>query len=460
MEILEHLFGDIKQQRKNKLIKPIEKYFKLRFFLDGLSDCLKQTDPNGDLYGSWVMPINESKFHRKFCNRNFVCKRGREAISDHAKAPVHAKNRLAFLEKSQTRLTSSSSSSTSSAIENQQNKMQVFFKDDEILAKELRFTIHVVNKNRSARSGESDMRFLKFLAPVDCKDIVLSDAKIGRLINNVLGPYSLKHLLNDFKFKYFSVNYDETENQAHSKDLQITIRYFSKILEGVNEFQLETKFIETVTADVLASKLLETLKAHKLSLANLMMLGSDGPNFNLKVNRIINSAVVLERVYGLLDLGTCPIHILHLLFKNSISFSESLDKKKKMDCSDLSYFLVQYFKKPSAQEKFRQYVLGPPLKFIAHNEVRWCTLLAVNLILEKWTEVCSFFEEINKKPPQKHSTKRQLFRYSTNQTLKHNLFSFKNLLHQLGKCLNFLKKEIYWYTMCFQYFGKWLKSCS
>lgn len=55
-----------------------------------------------------------------------------------------------------------------------------------------------------------------------------------------------------------------------------------------------------------------------LPLRKLLMLGSDGPNVNKSVFKLVNAEVVLVRSQSLLFIGTCFIHKVHNSFSKGL----------------------------------------------------------------------------------------------------------------------------------------------
>ena len=51
------------------------------------------------------------------------------------------------------------------------------------------------------------------------------------------------------------------------------------------------------------------LKKHELEISNLVSIGMDGPNVNLKFHREVEEKLTVDGDRGLLSVGSCPIHI-------------------------------------------------------------------------------------------------------------------------------------------------------
>lgn len=59
---------------------------------------------------------------------------------------------------------------------------------------------------------------------------------------------------------------------------------------------------------------MKALKNGNIPIEKLLMLGSDGPNVNKKVFRLVNENVKIIRGKSLINIGTCNIHIIHNSF--------------------------------------------------------------------------------------------------------------------------------------------------
>jgi restriction endonuclease S subunit len=140
--------------------------------------------------------------------------------------------------------------------------------------------------------------------------------------------------------------------------------YFSTKVNKIVNIHLQTIFIASATADIVLNHLLESLKTKNISIANIVSVGSDGPNVNKSILRKINAHLIDLRKYGLVEIGTCCIHKIHKIHNSFTAgmriFGENV--------SDLAKFLFYYFESPARREKYTK------LKFLKHLEVCWCSL--------------------------------------------------------------------------------------
>lgn len=113
---------------------------------------------------------------------------------------------------------------------------------------------------------------------------------------------------------YYSLLYDETTNKSSKKELQIQIRYFSEKKQEVVSHHLQSTYVDHAKAINLLEHLSHAINEFNLQKNNLIMLGSDGPNVNKKVFSLMDKDLIQSRGKGLLNVGTCNIHICHNAF--------------------------------------------------------------------------------------------------------------------------------------------------
>lgn len=145
------------------------------------------------------------------------------------------------------------------------------------------------------------------------KGLTLSTTKVSYIISFALGPYSKQQMIDNIK-SGFSLTYDETTGENSKKVLQTRVQFYNEQEHRVMSFHLETFYIGFAKGPDIMEKLLAAIDNGNLQLACLLMLGSDGPNVNKTVFRLMNEKVKSVRRKGLLDIGSCNIHIAHNSF--------------------------------------------------------------------------------------------------------------------------------------------------
>jgi hypothetical protein len=171
--------------------------------------------------------------------------------------------------------------------------------------------------------------------------------------------------------------------------LQVSISFWSDEKGGVVTQHLETFFIGHATAQIIADHLLRAIDNANLLKKNLVAVASDGPNVNKKVWKLINEEVKTVRGVGLVDIGTCSLHIVHN------AFLKGLDKLGEKS-SELVLLVYHFFDGwPSRWEDFEE-IQGkkkvPKHRFIKHASTRWLTILPALLrLLEQWDALKEYF---------------------------------------------------------------------
>lgn len=183
--------------------------------------------------------------------------------------------------------------------------------------------------------------------------------------------------------------FDETTNKACEKDLQIRILYWSSSHEEVCVRHLQTYFVQHAKATDIVSHLHKAISDCKLDINYLLMIGSDGPNVNKKVKSLLNTELMLTRKTGLMDIGTCNLHVINNAFLKAI-------EKFGVNIVDLLTSVHYFFKDKPSRIADYQYCQKkkevPKHSFIKHVPSRWLTLHpAAARLLEQWPAVLEYF---------------------------------------------------------------------
>lgn len=105
-------------------------------------------------------------------------------------------------------------------------------------------------------------------------------------------------------------------------------------------FHLDSAILGKATADILLKTILEGLEAAKLPLDHLVMISRNGPKVNQSLERNLNSKLIRERGFQLVDTGSCPTHIIHNAVKYAL-------KEFGIVVSELAKVVNYYFDVPS-----------------------------------------------------------------------------------------------------------------
>jgi len=187
---------------------------------------------------------------------------------------------------------------------------------------EILWTMKSVVNNMSTTSCDGLADVFKAMFPGTFVDtnFSLSRTKLSYIITDCLGPHFRKILLDECQACYYTIIYDETTNSECVKELQCAIRYWCNDTKGVVVRHIETFFIGSATGLILLDYIIKAIKNANLSIDKLLMLGSDGPNVNKTVFKLVNENVKNIRGIGLIDIGTCNIHIVHNAFLKGLVY--------------------------------------------------------------------------------------------------------------------------------------------
>jgi hypothetical protein len=142
----------------------------------------------------------------------------------------------------------------------------------------------------------------------------------------------------------------------------------------------------------------EKMVSDGLPVEKLATLVRDGPNVNKTIFWKMNEAIAKDHpeFSGLVDLGSCNIHIIHNAFGKGL---EQYGKEVDQLCLDLhSLFKFSAARREDFQEI--QLALDADLRnFQQHTEVRWLSICpAIKRILQQWQPITVFVVELAKDP--------------------------------------------------------------
>lgn len=326
-------------------------------------------------------------------------KKGFQSLSQHAATKKHKQNAGIKLNVKQLKLTTTSMIEKNSQTEDtlaENSKLTTFSAihlysiSDQSVVAELIWALKVVSSNYSFASSDGIVEvFQTMFSDAIPKGFSMSRSKLTYLITDALGPYFREELIKDIGNECYSIIYDETTNSEGNKELQVLIRYYSTSKCMVITQHLQTMFIGKATADILSVKIVGAVENANLSLTKLIMIGSDGPNVNKKVARLINDQILHCRSKSLINIGTCSIHTIHNAFLKGID-------KYGENSEQLIISIYYYFKGwPTRWEEFENILEKfklPVRRFIKHVPSRWLTLHdSANRVLENWSAVEYYF---------------------------------------------------------------------
>lgn len=355
------------------------------------SSWLLKDDGTGHKVSQWAKKDNEHTVLCEVCNCLVtISSKGFQAILQHAATKKHQKQCELKLNPSQLRLLNVSEHDDKQNEKTFSGPIRLYSVKDSASTAELIWTMKMVACNYSASSCSGIADTFKAMFPNCIPDgFCLNPKKIHYLITDALAPYFQKQIIEDMADCFYTLIYDETTNSGNKKELQFIVHYWSKSQCKVISHHLETVFIGSATAEIIFSCISKAIDKMKLPLNRLLMLGSDGPNVNKKVHRLMNEELKLTCNRQLVHIGTCNIHTVHNAYLKGLS-------KLGENAVDLILAIYYFFNGwPSRWEEYC-YIQGkeglPNHKFIKHCSSRWLTVeSASRRVIEQWPAVIAYF---------------------------------------------------------------------
>ena len=112
----------------------------------------------------------------------------------------------------------------------------------------------------------------------------------------------------------FSIKFDESPNVKGDNQLDIYVVYWSKRYNKVITVYLKSLPLAVATGDFIFKTVWDIVENVVYSIKGMVALGTDGPNTMKKVHRLFNEKLEGLRGYGLLEIGTRSLHIVHNAF--------------------------------------------------------------------------------------------------------------------------------------------------
>ena len=185
---------------------------------------------------------------------------------------------------------------------------------------EIRWTLFCVKYNFSDNSQDGFVPIVQKMFP-DSKiaaSLRLGPDKIGKVVKFGLYPY-FKSLVLDkiLKSPKFVVSFDESlNNVTQTTQMDINIRYFDFDLMKVDEIYWHSNFLGTAAAVDLLKSFEDALE--KLDLTKMIQVGMDGPSVNWSFVEKLKSSRDKNELPGLIDVGSCNLHVVHGAFKTGV----------------------------------------------------------------------------------------------------------------------------------------------
>ncbi len=134
-----------------------------------------------------------------------------------------------------------------------------------------------------------------------------------------------KHMLMDSVKGPFVILFDESLNhKLQEKQMDIHIRFWDEQLNQVKTRYLTSEFMGHATAAIVMEHFVKSvfesdLFKKDLNIHDMIQLSMDGPNVNWKFFGDLQDQMKEDHKVGLLNLGSCGLHIVHNSFRTGMS---------------------------------------------------------------------------------------------------------------------------------------------
>ena len=138
----------------------------------------------------------------------------------------------------------------------------------------------------------------------------MSSSKVSYLISEATGPYFKRIVVDDIlnSQSRYTVHYDETTNAQTQKQLDIKVRFWCPAQGKVVVHHLQSYLMGHATGAHLARKLISAIHDNGLTVNNLIMVESAGPNGNKTVWNLLKkfcscqTEVIVHEPVGLIGI--------------------------------------------------------------------------------------------------------------------------------------------------------------
>ena len=371
------------------------------------SSWLEQEDSNKQKIGLWCVK-GSSDFEVKclWCCKSWSCANsGIEQVLEHAKGKKH-EDKAKLQSKAQPRLVATATSTG-------EKTLALRVHNDDVIKAEILWCLNLAKNNFSFRSCE-DLSILTEMFPDSkiAQDFSLGYTKAAYVVTDGIAPHLLAEqvkFINESKTP-ITLHYDESTQAQVKKQLDLHLRYWNDNGNVVSTFYRSTMLGHARGKDV-ATRILSLLREDGLNLDQLVSLSSDGPNVNKTIWNSINRELTEAGHPGLLNVGTCNIHIVHNAFGYALNQFAS-------EIPDLLIDIYTFFHNSAARrEDLLDYQLRlnePQNLPMKHVPSRWLSIgPAVDRLLEQMDVYVLFFKDLMKKPQKEQPTARHYTRIVT-----------------------------------------------
>ena len=186
---------------------------------------------------------------------------------------------------------------------------------------EILWTLNCVMENSSCRSNDDKALLFRTMFPDSdiARKFTLGRTKYLYYLNEGIAEY-LKDDLDALilKSSHFTASYDESMNDVLQKcQMDILIKCWDSEKEEAVTRYYSSKFLGHATATILLSTFLSAIS--KLDADKMTQCSMDGPKVNLLFYKNLVASRKKDEKKGLIDLGTCNLHVVHGAVKTGVN---------------------------------------------------------------------------------------------------------------------------------------------
>ena len=149
-----------------------------------------------------------------------------------------------------------------------------------------------------------------------------NETKMMYVLKHGLCPYFRESLKSDLHSKVFCFKFDEMTTSQIKKQYSGFVQYWSKSQNKIAMAYCGSLCVDHCSADELVEHFFAFMWKIKVD-SNLCYISAWTDNVNLKFRKLLSQSHILgEAQTTFLEIGTCPLHIVHNAFRKGVSSLE------------------------------------------------------------------------------------------------------------------------------------------
>ena len=280
---------------------------------------------NEDSFKSWLVPgTNNTQARCIRCRKTFeLSNMGVQAVKSHAGGKGHKDKTSAvsmFLKKAiptPASITPVQQESVVCTSATKQVTLELSVTTAEKSTAEIRWCIQSVCKGFSNNAADNCTPLFKqmFSDSEIAKSFSLGADKLRYVVNYGLAPYFHDILGKKINCApYFVAMFDESLNNVMQENqMDLLIRYWDESTNKVRVQFWDSQYLGHSTHLDLVTKFDSSLGS--LSAEKILQISMDGPSVNVKFLKVVSDNRAQAELPQVIDIGTCPLHVLHGAFQ-------------------------------------------------------------------------------------------------------------------------------------------------